>query len=869
MDDPNFRMRLLRWMVNLMCEKMPRVAVDETHGEPGFQVFQPYPSSDHLAFDEVKDLHVHDIVCSRQMHSEKHTTACFKYSTKECRMRYPHSLVQVTMMDPATGVVWLERDHCWLNAYNPWLALMIRANHDIQILLTKDHVFAAIFYIFKYVCKPEETLHSKLIIAAAHRTAFTSVSPANTLNGRRMILQIYNKIESHREVGVPEALSHLLDYPDYYSNMTFQNINTTQLWLYITRLQESHEHQNIVSDSGHLHSQIIDIHEGLTLLFPFDDYRFRGETLAQYSLYDYCSLIYKRKLRNGLQFTIDHPQHATHTQFCRETDGVTPCLTGTLLHLRPNSPDLRLREKFFCVLVALFVPWSGDVPLQRSTDSWEDCFCTQLPFLSLRICRYIFNLDLLHRSKEESEFDRMQREARQIPYLGYESMLDPDDADGFGDDDDDHAPISLPLTEIVDDVLTLGVEAVDFYTHEAIDAGYESGFFNASMPDIIQNSFSFLSKFDVAGAYKFLDADDDNTVGSISTYHSSFSLVLPSVSISDLCGHGDEASSIANAFTLNVDQRRAYSLIVHHALHCLGLPNQLLIAVFREAGTGKTRVINAVRAWFTRMDRAQELLVTATTGTAAVNINGRTVHNATGIGIEMGDVTRTSKVTDKTKNLWEGCRYMIIDEVSMLSCQTIVALNAQLMKIKNRPSSIFGGVNIIFFGDFLQFPAVSRLDLYIYCPQSQYALGHHLWRSLNVGVILHQQMRQAEDPEYAALLQRVRHRVPSEDDIARLNARVCAPLPNFWNTSVIVRRHGLRQMINRKRVQQASTLSGVPITYCVAKITNKKGMSIHSAYNVCAGERSARGDGVLCLLPDTPLMITQNIRVSHGILFFG
>lgn len=99
--------------------------------------------------------------------------------------------------------------------------------------------------------------------------------------------------------------------------------------------------------------------------------------------------------------------------------------------------------------------------------------------------------------------------------------------------------------------------------------------------------------------------------------------------------------------------------------------------------------------------------MTATTGTAAINVQGRTVHNATGIGI---DVTRTSKVSDKTKNLWEGCKYMIIDQVSMLSCQTMIALNAQLMKIKNHSAVAFGGVNII-FGDFLQFPAVSRLDL--------------------------------------------------------------------------------------------------------------------------------------------------------------
>ena len=112
---------------------------------------------------------------------------------------------------------------------------------------------------------------------------------------------------------------------------------------------------------------------------------------------------------------------------------------------------------------------------------------------------------------------------------------------------------------------------------------------------------------------------------------------------------------------------------------------------------------------------------------------------------------------------------MIIDEVSMLSCHTMVALNAQLMKIKNNSAATFGGVNIICFGDFLQFPAVSRLDLYVDNPHSQYASGYHLWRSLNAAVVVRQQMRQFDDPEYAALLQRVHYRVPSDDDIARLN----------------------------------------------------------------------------------------------------
>ena len=69
-------------------------------------------------------------------------------------------------------------------------------------------------------------------------------------------------------------------------------------------------------------------------------------------------------------------------------------------------------------------------------------------------------------------------------------------------------------------------------------------------------------------------------------------------------------------------------------------------------------------------------------------------------------------------------------------------------------------------------------------------------------------------------------------------------------------------------MQQVSALSGVLITYCVAEIGERKGMSLDIVYNICAEEGKAKDDDILCLLPGTPLMITQNISVSHGTSLF-
>ena len=145
------------------------------------------------------------------------TPTCFKYGNKrKCRARYPRKLVNKTYFDPETGVVELERDNEWLVGYNSWLSLMMHADHDDQFLFTKNHVLSVIHYIMKYISKPEDSLHSKLAIAAAVRKDISAVNMDRSTDfdfGKSMLIKTANKLDSHREVGLPEIISHLLDFP--------------------------------------------------------------------------------------------------------------------------------------------------------------------------------------------------------------------------------------------------------------------------------------------------------------------------------------------------------------------------------------------------------------------------------------------------------------------------------------------------------------------------------------------------------------------------------------------------------------------------------------------------------------------------------
>jgi hypothetical protein len=53
--------------------------------------------------------------------------------------------------------------------------------------------------------------------------------------------------------------------------------------------------------------------------------------------------------------------------------------------------------------------------------------------------------------------------------------------------------------------------------------------------------------------------------------------------------------------------------------------------VFGEDGPGKSRLITAIRAWFAVLNRQNEMIITATTGTPVFNIAGITLHSAANI----------------------------------------------------------------------------------------------------------------------------------------------------------------------------------------------------------------------------------------------
>ncbi|KAF4462717.1 ATP-dependent DNA helicase PIF1, partial [Fusarium albosuccineum] len=142
---------------------------------------------------------------------------------------------------------------------------------------------------------------------------------------------------------------------------------------------------------------------------------------------------------------------------------------------------------------------------------------------------------------------------------------------------------------------------------------------------------------------------------------------------------------------------------------------QLCLFVGGEGGTGKSRVIAAVAELFACTAQSHRLLVTATSGIVAANINGITIHSACKFSKDIrasrgGDPdgftssgSAALRVDGRTKMDWQEKYGLIIDEVSMLGVRTLYAVNEQLCRLRES-SRDFGGIPVVLFcGDFHQF----------------------------------------------------------------------------------------------------------------------------------------------------------------------
>ena len=225
------------------------------------------------------------------------------------------------------------------------------------------------------------------------------------------------------------------------------------------------------------------------------------------------------------------------------------------------------------------------------------------------------------------------------------------------------------------------------------------------------------------------------------------------------------------------------------------------IFITGPGGTGKTYLIKKIVEDAKSQNR--EYKVCALTGCAAILLecNAVTLHAFAGIGLANGSINqvvdRVLKNSKKKVN-WKKIVLLRVDEVSMLSLKLFIILDLIAKRVKQKRDIPFGGIQIIFSGDFYQLPPVGDegdIDSTKFCFESP------LWDSVfsqENQIVLEKVFRQS-DNAFAKILNRLRVGKVTQNGLNSLEKCVGKPIKDgFTPTIIFPRRKDVDQINNRE-----------------------------------------------------------------------
>ncbi|KAJ3480472.1 hypothetical protein NLI96_g8332 [Meripilus lineatus] len=180
-----------------------------------------------------------------------------------------------------------------------------------------------------------------------------------------------------------------------------------------------------------------------------------------------------------------------------------------------------------------------------------------------------------------------------------------------------------------------------------------------------------------------------------------------------------------------------------------------------SAGTGKSLLLRAIISALRKKHakKPEVISVTASTGMAASNVGGMTIHSWGAITPGMTNIEKLIsyiKTCRPAHQRWKATKVLIIDEISMVDghlFDTLATLADRLRKKTDRP---FGGIQLVVTGDFFQLPPVTKGKDPFFAFQSE------AWSRCIENIVTLKQVFRQKDSQFVDLLNEMRQGVISE-----------------------------------------------------------------------------------------------------------
>ena len=225
------------------------------------------------------------------------------------------------------------------------------------------------------------------------------------------------------------------------------------------------------------------------------------------------------------------------------------------------------------------------------------------------------------------------------------------------------------------------------------------------------------------------------------------------------------------------------------------------IFVTGGAGSGKSYLLHFLKRNFSH----QGLEITASTGIAAVNISGATIHSWAGIGLANMPLEQiienlfSAKMSRVRRKIIQA-KALAIDEISMISAKTLEIINAVLCAVRKN-DAVMGGLQTLFFGDFLQLPPIKKEE------DVDFAFQSKVWKSLDLEVFNLEEIFRQKDQNFVKILNNLRFGKVTKDDVELLKSRLKAVDDNLAIRPTILTTHNAKvEKINEMELKKIPQL---------------------------------------------------------------
>ena len=217
-----------------------------------------------------------------------------------------------------------------------------------------------------------------------------------------------------------------------------------------------------------------------------------------------------------------------------------------------------------------------------------------------------------------------------------------------------------------------------------------------------------------------------------------------------------------------------------------------------RAGTGKTTFLRNVQKMV-----GKQFITLAPTGVAAILAGGDTIHSFFGLPMDVCTPGTLGKMSEARILTLIHTDTIIIDEVSMVRCDIIDAIDYTMRKTL-RSSLPFGGKQMIFVGDMFQLPPVlkkgveSDLMHDLYHADDCFFYKADAIKRMRMVKIEFQKVYRQEDETFLKILESIRLNKTTPEILMRLNERVCQPTKENGMVITLASRNCTADSVNQK-----------------------------------------------------------------------